>query len=938
MDSQRWQQIEDLYNAVLARTRDERTALLEHADPEVRCEVELMLAQEGSLLDHPAWTDLPDNTVTMLAAGQRLGRYEIEAPLGEGGMGEVFRARDTRLNRIVALKVSKIQFNERFEREARAIAALNHPNICQLYDVGASPSGSGYLVMELIEGESPKGPLPLGTVLKYAAQIAAGLEAAHEKGIVHRDLKPANLKITPAGVVKILDFGLAKTAPSSSAAQQSGHSPDSGLTQTGVILGTAAYMSPEQARGEPVDKRTDIWAFGVIVYELLTGERLYKGKTATDVLAAVLTKDPDLSKVPPQVRKLLRRCLEKDPQSRLRDIGDAMALVEEEAPAVEVPPGASPAPSYAAWIAAAVLLLLAGAAGFGWWRAIQPVEHPLMRLDVDLGQDVSLALNYGVNTRISPDGTRLAYLASLGGGPVKLYVRGLDQATATELPGTEGAYSPFFSSDSQWLGFTTGRKLYKISVGGSAPIPLADTSISTGSSWGEDGYIVHPSVGNSMLRIPSSGGDATPLLNLASGEVAFSRAQVLPGGKAVLFAVGGPLVQPEKTNIEVLTLADHRRKVVYQGATSPRYVATSSKGGYLLYAVRNTLFAVPFDLERLETRDAAVPVLGDVERKSDSFDSQYDVSLTGTLIYRKAAASTQTSTLQWIDASGKRTPLVRVTGEIDTPRLSPDGKRLAVTTSGSGRVDTQVYDLERESWTNLTSGVERDFFNAAWSPDGQFLVFGSFTGLFWARADGAGQPKQLIGKQDQQEPSIAPDGKHVAFIEAAPGGNPQISTAPLEVSNGELQTGPQEPFLKSTFSDEWPAFSPDGKWLAYQSNSSGAFEIYVRGFPDNGGLLKISNTGGHDAIWSRSGHELLYQEGDREMAVGYSVSGGKFIADKPRVWLAKVEGAALDLSPDGKRLVVQAQADPADAPKAAHEVVLLLNFLDELRRRVPEAK
>jgi serine/threonine protein kinase len=290
MDSQRWQQIEDLYNAVLTRTPEERSALLDQADPETRREVELMLAQEGSLLDRPAWADLPDNTVTIFAAGKRLGRYEIEARLGAGGMGEVFRARDTRLNRTVALKVSKIQFNERFEREARAIAALNHPNICQVYDAGASPSGSGYLVMELIEGENPKGPLPLATVLKYAAQIAAGLEAAHEKGIVHRDLKPANLKITPAGVVKILDFGLAKAAPSSSAAQQSGDSPDSGLTQAGVILGTAPYMSPEQARGESVDKRTDIWAFGVIVYELLTGERLYKGKTATDVLAAVLTK------------------------------------------------------------------------------------------------------------------------------------------------------------------------------------------------------------------------------------------------------------------------------------------------------------------------------------------------------------------------------------------------------------------------------------------------------------------------------------------------------------------------------------------------------------------------------------------------------------------------------------------------------------------------
>jgi Tol biopolymer transport system component len=935
MDSQRWRRIEELYNAARACAPDERARLLDQAEPDVKRKVEQMLNQSGSLLDQPAWEALPEDT--MLAAGHFLGRYEIEARLGEGAMGRVFLARDTRLNRTVALKISKIQFGDRFEREARAIAALNHPNICQLHDVGASTSGSGYLVMELIEGESPKGPLPVETVLKYASQIAAGLEAAHEKGIVHRDLKPANLKITPAGVVKILDFGLAKAAPTSSAARRNEDSPTTGITQTGVILGTAAYMSPEQARGERVDKRTDIWAFGVIVHELLAGERLYQGKTTTDVLAAVLTQEPDLSKVPPQVRKLLGRCLEKDPQRRLRDIGDAMALVEEEAPALVAPSRRSLAGPNFAWIVASVLFLLAAAAGFGWWRAMQPVEHPLTRLDVDLGQDVSLALNYGDNIGISPDGTRLAYAASRGGGPVKLFIRKLDQPTATELPGTEGAVAPFFSPDSKWLGFTTRGKVYKISVDGSTPIPLAATTIPTGSSWGEDGNIIHPSVGNSMLLIPSNSGAVTPVMNLASGEVTFSSAQVLPGGKAVLFAVNGPLVQPEKTSIEVLTLADRRRKVVYQGAGSPRYVAASSNGGYLLYAVRNTLFAVPFDLERLETRGGAVPVLSDVEHHPESFDSQYDISRAGTLIYRKAAATIQTATLQWVDAGGKRKPLVRVNGEIRVPRFSPDGKRLAVTTIGLGRVDIQLYDLERETWTNLTSGVEKDFYDAAWSPDGQFLVFGSFNGLFWARSNGAAQPKQLIGKQLQQEPSIAPDGKHVAFIEAI-GGNLQIFTAPLEVSNGELRAGPQEPFLKSTFSDTWPAFSPDGKWLAYQSNSSGADEVYVRGFPNHGGLWKVSNNGGHDPIWSQSGHDLLYQEGDQEMAVSYSAGGGKFVGEKPRVWLAKVGGAAMALSPDGRRLVIHSQADPADAPKAAHEVVMLLNVIDELRRRVPAGR
>ncbi len=510
MDANRWQ-IEDLYNAVLA-SPEERSALLDRADPDTRREVELMLAQNGSLMDRPAWENLPDATVTLLTAGQRLGRYEIDSRLGSGGMGEVFRARDTQLNRIVALKVSKIRFTERFEREARAIAALNHPNICQIHDIGVSPSGSGYLVMELIEGESPKGPLPLATVLKYASQMADALEAAHEKGIIHRDLKPGNIKVTPAGVVKVLDFGLAKVVPGSGAASENSPTITAPLTQAGLILGTAAYMSPEQARGEPVDKRADIWAFGVILYELLTGERLFQGKTVTDVLAVVLTKQPDLTKVPVQVRKLLRRCLEKDPKDRLRDIGDAMSLVEEE---VSSPPAARRS-SRVLWIAAAALVLVAAGAGFGWWRAMEPVDHPLVRLDVDLGQDIALSLPYGTSSVIlSPDGTRLAYLASRGGGPVRIFTPRLDQAEATELPGTEGATSPFFSPNGQWIGFGSRGKVTKISVEGGAPIPLtgAGYRISIGSSWDEDDSIVHASLQGSLVRIPASGGTAMALMD-----------------------------------------------------------------------------------------------------------------------------------------------------------------------------------------------------------------------------------------------------------------------------------------------------------------------------------------------------------------------------------------------------------------------------------------
>ena len=374
MDSQRWQQIEDLYNAVLARTPEERSALLDQADPETRREVEQMLAQRGSLMDRPAWEALPEDTVTMFAAGRRLGRYEIEGRLGAGGMGEVFRARDTRLNRTVALKVSKIQFNERFEREARAIAALNHPNICQLYDVGASPSGSGYLVMELIEGESPKGPLPLGTVLKYAAQLAAGLEAAHQKGIVHRDLKPANLKITSAGVLKILDFGLAKQSrDSDGAVGENSPTMSVAATQAGMILGTAAYMSPEQARGETVDARSDLWSFGVVLYEMVAGARPFDGSTSPIIFDALLNKTPQPvrernPKVPAELERIIGELLKKDRALRYpsaAEVRDDLERLQTSLSAAAVGGKRKPLLTYG--IAAAAALILA-AGGFFYWQ------------------------------------------------------------------------------------------------------------------------------------------------------------------------------------------------------------------------------------------------------------------------------------------------------------------------------------------------------------------------------------------------------------------------------------------------------------------------------------------------------------------------------------------------------------------------------------------
>jgi serine/threonine-protein kinase len=440
-----------------------------------------------------------------------------------------------------------------------------------------------------------------------------------------------------------------------------------------------------------------------------------------------------------------------------------------------------------------------------------------------------------------------------------------------------------------------------------------------------------------MVRIPSGGGAATPIMDLAKGEFTFAAPQVLPGSKAVLFFVYAAQPQLDKASIEVLTLSDHRRKVVAPGGVSARYLATSSKSGYLLYANGNTLFAVPFDLDHLEKRGTAVTVLDDVAYNPATYESQFDVSRSGTMVYRKTTGRVDgTMTIQWVDSTGKRTPLASRPGAYLYPRLSPDGRRLAATVLGGANQDIQVYDMQRETWTNLTSGATRIFFNPTWTPDGRFVVFGAFAGLFWARSDGASQAKQLIEKQNVLVPwSVAPDGKRLAFVDRVSSASGQIWTASLEDSGGQLKAGTAEPFLKSNFAEGAPAFSPDGKWLAYQSNSSGTNEIYVRGFPDNGGQWKISNRGGIAPIWSRGGHDLLYQSADQEMAVSYSASGNTFIPEKSRVWLAKVGGQALDLSPDGKRLVVLAPSGSADAPKTEHEVVILQNFLDYLRSKVP---
>jgi DNA-binding winged helix-turn-helix (wHTH) protein/predicted Ser/Thr protein kinase len=865
--------------------------------------------------------------------GTTLSHYRILEKLGEGGMGVVWRAHDPRLNRDVAIKISAEKFSDRFEREARAIAALNHPNICTLYDVGPN-----FLVMELIEGESPKGPLPVEEALRIARQIADALDAAHEKGIVHRDLKPANIKIKPDGMVKVLDFGLAKTLEA-----PSGDPEDSPtVTVAGMILGTAAYMSPEQARGKEVDKRSDIWAFGVVLYELLTGRRPFHGNDLQEMLASVVKDQPDLSAIPIQVRPLLEKCLEKDPKKRLRDIGDAWQVGQGHA----LPPKA--VHTKFGWVAAALLAAVAAISRWAPGRATQPLDRPLIRLDVDLGADVSLPppAHGGSNVAISPDGMRLAYASGM---PPTLFTRRLDQPKATQLPGTEGASCVFFSFDGRWVGFVARDKLSKISVDGGAVVTLGDIRAAEfrGASWGEDGSIVaSEAFGKGLLRIPSGGGSSETVAAL-SGETALAFPQILPGGKAILFAAA-TAADVDRHTIEVLTLADHRRKILVRAGQSPRYLPTSSTVGHLVYVNKATLFVIPFDLKKLETRGEAVPILDDVAYNPVSGNGQFDVSLapsgSGTLVYRRSqgGVSGETGRLQWVGPSGEKEPLGPKRGSHELrlsfsyycyPELSPDGKEVAV----DDRQDVWVYDQQSDAMSRLTSGGANVC--PIWSPDGQYIVFSSEgKGMFQARADGAGQPQRLTQGTTHVPYSFTADGKRLAYGDWG-AGNSQIWTVPLEDQGGRLKAGKPEQFLKDSFADDHPSFSPDGRWLAYESNESEKIEVYIRPFPapsaGQGGKWQVSTSGGVHPHWSRNGRDLLYQSGDKIMAASYTVKGETFVAGKPRVWIAKLGGTMWDLAADGKSVLVATPVESAEELKPEHQVVFLENFFDELRRRAP---
>jgi Tol biopolymer transport system component len=876
-----------------------------------------------------------------LASGSKFGPYDVITLVGAGGMGEVYRARDSRLNRDVALKVLLGSVAQdparlsRFTREAQVLAALNHPQIGAIHGVEES-DGVTALVLEYVEGQTladriARGPLPVNEAVPVALQIAQALEAAHEQGVIHRDLKPANIKLRPDGTVKVLDFGLAKTleSPVSGSAERL-NSPTFTQqgTAVGMILGTAAYMAPEQARGSSVDKRADIWAFGVVLYEMLTGRRPFDGATVTDTLAAVLTSEPDWGRVPLELRPLVRRCLTKDVRQRLRDIGDArIALTEPSSPALATGPRETNL--LFAWAIAAVL---AGALVTSLWRGdrSQSAAAPLMRFNLPFDGGGPLAL--------SSDGTRVAYV---GEGPdhrSRILIRRLDQQQAVPVAGTEGAQLPFFSPDGQSLAFFADSKLKRVAIAGGSPIVVCDAPDPRGGSWSDDGTIVFaPTTVSSLVRVPAAGGVPTSLTALDSSrhEVTHRWPQVVGGGKGVLFTANTNLGSYENASIEVQSLRTRERKALVRHGYYGRY-ATS---GHLLFIHHGVFTAVPLDLDRLTIIGPAISVLENVSAAPGVGFADVATAENGMLVY--VEAQNLQFTVAWWDAAGRVTPLRLGEGNQWDPRLSPDGRRLAFVTGRSGDDELWVAELDRGTTTRLTFSAGSDVF-PEWAPDGMHLVFsserhGGPANLYWIRADGGGEAIRLTHSATAQHAtSFAPDGKHLLFSEEAPPNQSNVLTLALDqIASDHPTISAPEAVVATPFNEMEAVFSPDARWVAYVSDESGQNEVYVRPFQHGSGKWTVSAGGGVHPAWSRRTSELFYLNSEGLMVANYTATGSTFVAQRPRIWAKIGSLVDYDLASDGRRVVVARHE--SERPNSPPQLTFLLNFFGELRRRAPAA-
>jgi serine/threonine-protein kinase len=888
-------------------------------------------------------------------------------------MGEVYRARDTKLGRDVAIKVLPEVFAEnkerlaRFEREARLLASLNHPNIGAIHELEES-DGVHFLVLEFVPGETlaeriKRGQIPLEEALPLFKQIAEGLEAAHEKGVIHRDLKPANIKVTPEGKVKVLDFGLAKALAGEAVVQDLSQSPTltREATELGVLLGTAPYMSPEQARGKEVDKKTDIWAFGCCLYEALTGKTAFLGETVTDTIAKIVEREPDWEAIPATnpalVRSLLRRCLHKDTSCRLHDIADARIEIEEAANEpvavgdVRFPTtGLSRKALTYALVALAALAALA--VGVAVWYLKPPAPRPVTKVLAGVEPAEWLGTTHpgtvwtseGLSRTamaFSPDGRHLVYGAGDTEGLHRLYLRPMDESEAVPIPGTEAAVGPFFSPSGQWIGFWADGNLMKVPIDGGPPVSLCDAGRAFGASWGPNDTIVFGQQTGGILQVSAGGGAPEAITTLAEGEWSHRLPHILPDGESILFTVMKGDRRWYETKIMAKSMETGEQKVLVENGADARYAPT----GHLVFARLGTLMAVSFDAARLEVTGGPVGVIAGVKQAvnvrggtaRDTGAAQFNFSASGSLAYVPGGIFPDVEkSLVWVDREGAAEPLRAPLAPYVYPRLAPDGKRVAVGTL-SLEMDIWVHDISREASTRLTLEKGRDS-SPVWTPDGTRITFNSDrtgrSNIYWIPADGSGSVERLTTVEPSYPASWSPDGQVLAFLHLASEGNYDIWVLPLE--------GEPRPFIQSPFNETHPTFSPDGHWLAYRSLKSGRSEVYVTPFPGPGPEHQISTDFGRDPAWAPDGRELFYiiTHGDRSrsmMAVDITTDP-TFTAGRPRELFREkyVSTSRLrnyDVTPDGRRFLMVQDVSPPE--EVVTELHVVLNWFEELKRLVP---
>ncbi|MDP6580129.1 MAG: protein kinase [Vicinamibacterales bacterium] len=909
-----------------------------------------------------------------LTPGTALGPYTIESPLGAGGMGEVYRARDTRLDRTVAVKVLPAHIaadpdaRERFEREAKAVAALNHPHICTLHDIGRE-DGTDFLVLELLEGESlaqrlEQGALPLEQALRIGIEIADALDKAHRQGIVHRDLKPGNIMLTKSGA-KLLDFGLAKLGvPAHESGLSALATQGPSLTQEGTILGTFQYMAPEQLEGQEADARTDLFAFGTTLYEMITGRKAFEGGSQASLISAIMSGQPapigSLQPVSPQaLDHAVTTCLEKDPDERWQAAGDLKrqlswiagggAVVESSVPVSQAVAPASTWRRTLPWGVAAIGLVAAAAL----WTTRPERDASLTQVSVGVQPAERLGgRSRSVTARtafaLTADGRTLFFVAgSDDEDDRRLYRRDLVEANAVPVEGTEGGLLPFLSPEGQWVGFWAAGELRKAPTAGGPPVTIAAVSrVPSGARWGPDDRIVFDQQ-DGLFQVSADGGMPEPLTEVDRelGDFQHLLPGMLPGGDAVLFTVQKAAFRWDDADVVVQRLSTGTRTVLVENAADSRYVDT----GHLLFVRLGTLMAVPFDLERLETTGGAVALIEGVTQAvnvtnsgADTGAAQFDLSGSGTLVYLPGGIATDIrSIVVWVDRRGVEEPLLAEPSNYFSVRLSPDGERLAYTGLGStGGV--WVHDLRRGGTTRLAEGLSS---TAIWTPDGRDVTFNriesELPNLFSRVADGSRPTERLTTSESFQGPgSWSPDGQDLIF---ADGGD--ISVLHVDGVVGERT---QEPLVATPgFRSMHPSLSRDGRWLAFTSDDTGREEVYVQPYPGSGGRQQISTQGGNAPAWSPDGRELFYiapPEGDEsrpqmmvvDITTEPTVEAGRPLALFDWRYASSRPNRAWDVSPDGQRfLAALAVDDDERGPELRGHLRLIVNWTEELKERVP---